>query len=191
LSSGGDFLRVKGIIESVLVAIKTPLVLETNPFAHPLLESGRAVELRLAGERLGYLGEVSAAGLKQFELRRPTTVAEVRVAALEQVARLIPQSAELSPYPAVVRDFNFVVDEAVAWGAIERTLRASVGVMLEEVKYLDTYRDADRLGKGKKSLLFSLVLRGRESTLTSAEADQVSDEVLDRCQKEHGAKLRA
>ena len=63
--------------------------------------------------------------------------------------------------------------------------------MLEQVTYLDTYRDADRLGKGKKSLLFSLVLRGRESTLTSAEADQVSDEVLDRCQKEHGAKLRA
>ena len=191
LSSGGDFLRVKGIIESVLVAIKTPLVLEISPFGHPLLESGRSVELRLAGERLGYLGEVSAAGQKQFELRRPTTVAEVRVAALEQVARLIPQSAELSPYPAVVRDFNFVVDEAVAWGTIERTLRASAGVMLEEVKYLDTYRDADRLGKGKKSLLFSLVLRGRESTLTSAEADQVSDDVLDRCQKEHGAKLRA
>jgi phenylalanyl-tRNA synthetase beta chain len=191
LSSGGDFLTVKGIIESVLGALKTPHVPETGPFSHPLMESGRAVELRLAGERLGYLGEISAAGLKQFELRRPTTVAEVRVAALEHVARLIPQSAELSPYPALVRDFNLVVDEAVSWAAVEQTLRASAGVMLEQVTYLDTYRDADRLGKGKKSLLFSLVLRGRESTLTSAEADQVGDDVLARCQKEHGAKLRA
>jgi phenylalanyl-tRNA synthetase beta chain len=137
------------------------------------------------------LGEVSAAGLKQFELRRPTTVAEVRVALFEQLARLIPQSADLSPYPAVERDFNLVVDEAVSWGAIERTLRASAGVMLEQVTYLDTYRDADRLGHGKKSLLFSVVLRGRESTLTSAEADRVRDDVVDRCQKEHGAKLRA
>jgi phenylalanyl-tRNA synthetase beta chain len=63
--------------------------------------------------------------------------------------------------------------------------------LLEQVTYLDTYRDPERLGKGKKSLLFSLVLRGRESTLTSAEADRVGDDVLDRCQKEHGAKLRA
>jgi phenylalanyl-tRNA synthetase beta chain len=191
LTSGGDFLRVKGIVESILIALKTPLGLEIVPFTHPLLQSGRAVELRLAGERLGYLAEVSAAGLKQFELRRPTTVAELRVAVLEQAARLIPQAADLSPYPAVVRDFNLVVDEAVSWGALERTLRASAGVMLEQVTYLDTYRDADRLGHGKKSLLFSLVLRGRESTLTSAEADQVRDDVLARCQKEHGAKLRA
>jgi phenylalanyl-tRNA synthetase beta chain len=191
LSSGGDFLRVKGILEVILAALKTPLVLETTAFEHPLLQAGRAVELRLSGERLGYLGEVSAAGLKQFELRRATTVAEVRVAMFEQVARLIPHSADLSPYPAVVRDFNLVVDEAVSWGALERTLRATAGVMLEQVEYLDTYRDADRLGQGKKSLLFSLVLRGRENTLTSADADRVSDEVLDRCQKEHGAKLRA
>jgi phenylalanyl-tRNA synthetase beta chain len=191
LSSGGDFLRVKGIIEVILTALKTPLVLEITAFEHPLLQAGRAVELRLAGERLGYLGEVSAAGLKQFELRRATTVAEVRVAMLEQVARLIPHSVDLSPYPAVVRDFNLVVDEGVSWGSLERTLRTSAGVMLEHVEYLDTYRDAERLGKGKKSLLFSLVLRGRESTLTSADADRVSDEVLNRCQKEHGATLRA
>lgn len=191
LSSGGDFLRVKGIIEVILTALKTPLVLEITAFEHPLLQAGRAVELRLAGERLGYLGEVSAAGLKQFELRRATTVAEVRVAMLEQIARLIPQSADLSPYPAVVRDFNLVVDETVAWGALERTLRASAGPILEQVEYLDTYRDDNRLGRGKKSLLFSLVLRGRESTLTSADADRVSDEVLDRCQREHGARLRA
>jgi phenylalanyl-tRNA synthetase beta chain len=191
LSSGGDFLRIKGILEVILITLKTPLVLESTAFEHPLLQAGRAVELTLDGERLGFLGEVSSGGLKQFELRRATTVAEVRVAVLEQVARLIPQSADLSPYPAVVRDFNLVVDETVAWGALERTLRASAGVMLEHVEYLDTYRDADRLGKGKKSLLFSLVLRGRENTLTSADADRVSDEVLARCQKEHGAKLRA
>jgi hypothetical protein len=38
--------------------------------------------------------------------------------------------------------------------------------------------------------LFSIVLRGREGTLTSGEADQVRDTVLAECEKRHGAKLR-
>ncbi len=68
---------------------------------------------------LGYLGEVSAAGLKQFELRGPTTVAELRLATLIATAKLIPQQAELSIYPAVTRDLNLEVAENVAWADVE------------------------------------------------------------------------
>jgi phenylalanyl-tRNA synthetase beta chain len=191
LASSGDFLRAKGFIEGVLTALNATATLEVGAYAHPLLRAGRAVELRLGGERLGFLGEVSASGLKEFELRGPTTVMEVRIDLLEKAARLIPQAIEMSPYPAVSRDLNLVVDEAVSWGAIERTVRASAGMQLEQIAYLDTYRDAERLGGGKKSLLFSLILRGREGTLTSADADRVRETVLARCQEEHGARLRA
>jgi phenylalanyl-tRNA synthetase beta chain len=79
----------------------------------------------------------------------------------------------------------------VKWGAVERTVLTSAGPTLEQVSYLDTYRDDERLGRGKKSLLFSMVLRGRDATLTSAQADQVRDTVLGRCEQEHGARLRA
>jgi phenylalanyl-tRNA synthetase beta chain len=190
LTSGGDFLRVKGVAEGLLAALHASAALETRPFDHPLMQTGRAVELCLAGERFGHLGEVSAAGLRQFELRGGTTVMELRVAALERAARLIPQADHLSPYPAVSRDLNLVLDEAVSWGDVSRTVRASAGAELESVTYLDTYRDPDRLGRGKKSLLFSIVLRGRDGTLTSAAADTVRDAVLARCAQEHGAKLR-
>jgi phenylalanyl-tRNA synthetase beta chain len=78
----------------------------------------------------------------------------------------------------------------VSWGAVEHTVRASAGRALEQIKYLDTYRDPERLGRGKKSLLFSIVLRGRESTLTSGAADEVRDAVSAACEKQHGAKLR-
>jgi phenylalanyl-tRNA synthetase beta chain len=191
VTSGGDFLQVKGIIESVIQSLSATATLEVVPYIHPMLKAGRAVELRLGGERFGFLGEVSAAALKQFELRGGTTVAEVKVALLEQIARLIPQADMLSPYPAVSRDLNLVVDDAVPWAAVERSVRAAAGPQLEQISYLDTYRDPERLGAGKKSLLLSIVLRGREGTLTSAEADAVRDEVVARCQKEHRAKLRA
>ncbi|MEX2141861.1 MAG: phenylalanine--tRNA ligase subunit beta [Pirellulales bacterium] len=191
LTSGDDFLRVKGLIEGLFSALNAPVALEVRAYQHPLLQAGRAAELSLGGERIGFLGEVSAAGLKEFELRGAATVAEVHVAVLEQVARLIPQAGDLPPYPAVSRDLNLVVEEAVSWGAVEQTVRASAGPELEQIKYLDTYRDQQRLGQGKKSLLFSMVLRSREGTLTSGAADQVRDAVLAQCAKQHGAKLRA
>ena len=135
---------------------------------------------------------MSAAGLKQFDLRGATTVAEIRVALLESAARLIPQAVDLSPYPAVTRDLNLVVDETVPWAAVERTVRdVPAGRELESIEYLDTYRDAERLGTGKKSLLFSIVLRGAEGTLTSGEADQSATRSWSpAARQEHGAKLR-
>lgn len=191
MTSGRDFLFLKGLIEQLLDALGSAIRLDVVMYDHPLLKRGRAVELRLGRERLGFLGEVSEAGLKQFELRAPTAIAEVRVAPLVQAARLVPKAVDLSPYPSVARDLNLVVDEAVHWADLEATVRSSAGPTLERVSYLDTYRDPQRLGQGKKSLLFSLVLRGREGTLTSAEADQVRDAVLAHCETAHGAKLRA
>jgi phenylalanyl-tRNA synthetase beta chain len=191
LTSGEDFLRVKGLIESLFSALNAPQALVVKAYQHPLLQTGRAVEFDLSGERLGFLGEVSAAGLKAFELRGAATVAEINLAILEKAARLIPQAAEFSSYPAVARDLNLVVDEAISWGAVEDTVRVTAGPELERITYLDTYRDHERLGRGKKSLLFSIVLRGREGTLTSGAADQVRDVVLAQCEKRHGAKLRS
>jgi phenylalanyl-tRNA synthetase beta chain len=191
LTIGGDFLRAKGLIEGMLAAVNATTALEVNRYQHPLLQAERAVELSIGGEPFGYLGEVSASGLKEFELRGTASVAEVRVALLEKVARLIPQATALSSFPAVSRDLNLVVDEAVSWGAVEQTVRASAGRELEQIKYLDTYRDPERLGQGKKSLLFSIILRGREGTLTSGAADEVRDAVLAVCEKRHGARLRA
>jgi phenylalanyl-tRNA synthetase beta chain len=191
ITSGGDFLRLKGVIEGILSALNAASTLEIRRYQHPLLQVGRGVEILLNGERLGFLGELSSSGLKQFDLRGAATVAEIRVGLLAGAARLISQAVDVSPYPAVSRDMNLVVDEALSWAAIEQTVRGSAGRALEQIKFLDTYRDSERLGSGKKSLLFSIVLRGTEGTLTSVEADALRDGVVARCQEEHGAKLRA
>ena len=69
-------------------------------------------------------------------------------------------------------------------------MQAGGGEALEAVRYLDTYRDAQRVGTGRKSLIFSMTLRGRDGTLTSAEADAIRDFVVASCEKAHGARLR-
>ncbi len=83
-----------------------------------------------------------------------------------------------------------LVDEAVRWAQIAATVRASGGPDLESFEYRDTYRDANRLGAGKKSFLFSIGLRSPAGTLTSQQADSVRDQIVAACRREHGTELR-
>ncbi len=191
ITSGGDFLAVKGIVEAIVSRLNPTAALEAVDYRHELFQPGRACELRIGGKRLGFLGEISAAALKKFELREPTTVAELNTAVLEEIAELIPKSKELSPYPAVSRDLNLVVDEKVRWADLAATVRSAAGQELENIEYRDTYRDAKRLGEGKKSQLLTIMLRRRDGTLTNSEADLVRDRIVAACGKAHGATLRA
>ena len=165
-----------------------------RPTEHPLLDARRSAELRvrLPGddaddeELLGYLGEVSAAGLEQFELRSPSTVAELKFATLLEIAELVPKYHQPPMFPAVSRDLNLVVDESVRWAEVAHTVRRAAAPFAEALQFRDEYRDAERLGTGKKSLLFTLTLRSPDGTLTNDEADRVRTSVVEACATAHG-----
>ncbi len=129
--------------------------------------------------------------LKAFELRGPTTVAELRLPTLMEIANLVPRYAAPPVYPTVTRDLNLVVDESVRWSDVESTVRQAAAPHGESIAFQDVYRDRERLGPGKKSLLFTLVLRSSAGTLTGDEADHVRDRVVAATAKSHGAQLRA
>lgn len=191
ITSGAGFAVVKGIIESLLGELHVAAELDARPFSHRLLDPAKGCALFLGESPLGFLGELSPEGLKEFELRSAATVAEVDIAPLLDAAVLIPKHQPLSPYPAVSRDLNLVVDESVTWASIASTVRATAGAPLESLEYQDTYRDPERLGRGKKSLLLSFSLRSDTGTFTSQEADDIRDAIVAACTKNHGAELRA
>jgi phenylalanyl-tRNA synthetase beta chain len=189
IAGGGDFYAVKGAIETVLAALNPAAQLEIRPTEHALLRHG--AELHLDGQLLGFLGEVSDAGLKQFQLRSAATVAELNVAVLQAAAVLIPQYAQQSSFPAIDRDVNLVVDESVRWADVAATVKASGGNLLESLSFQDTFRDEKKLGPGKKSLLFSTIFRSAEGTLTNQQVDEIREQIVAACEKKLGAELRA
>jgi phenylalanyl-tRNA synthetase beta chain len=196
ITSGGDYLAVKGAIEGLLAALDSQAVLEVRPTRQELLDPVRSAELHVrlpnAGARLlGYLGQATDAALKRFELRAPTTVAELKLSVLDEIAELVPQYVEPPVFPSVSRDLNLVVDESVTWGDVSATVTSAAAPHAESPQFQDVYRDQERLGPGKKSLLFTLVLRSSTGTLTNEEADQIRARVVEACQRGHGAQLRA
>ncbi|MAT69214.1 MAG: phenylalanine--tRNA ligase subunit beta [Planctomycetaceae bacterium] len=190
-TSGRGFFEAKGVVESVVAAVAPAARIAIEPAELPLLDPARQATVRLGDAVLGVLGELSESGREQFELRGPATVFELDLELLIEAAELRPIAQPLSPYPPVSRDLNIVVDEAVRWSAVEETARTAGGELVESIAYQETYRDEQRLGVGKKSLLFGVQLRSAAGTLTSEQADAVRDRIVVALGKSVGGALRA
>ena len=94
-----------------------------------------------------------------------------------------------SAYPAVTRDLNLVVEEAVRWAELRRRPRRG-GPCFESLEYRDTYRDPERLGGGEKSILFCGQLDVPvEGALTGGRADVVRATLSPPAAEEHGARF--
>jgi phenylalanyl-tRNA synthetase beta chain len=191
VSSGRDYAAVRGTIEAVAAALRPTGALETDAVNTGLLDPGQACRFLLDGQVIGFAGRLTTDGMKQFDLRGPTTVAELKLAPLVKAANLVPRHVPLPPYPAVTRDLNLVVDEAIRWADVAATVRENCGPYFEGVKYCDTYRDPQRLGAGQKSLLMTVALRSGEGTMTNQQADAIRDQIVAACGARHGATLRA
>ncbi|HEX4146095.1 MAG TPA: phenylalanine--tRNA ligase subunit beta [Pirellulales bacterium] len=194
LTSGRDFLAVKGVIEGVAAALNRRARISVRPTRHELLDAASSGQLWLEvpgspEQLLGYVGEVSPAGLKRFELRAGTTVAELRLAVLIATADLVPQQSPLSVFPAVARDLNLEMSDTVAWADVEQTVRQAAGDHLETLEFCEDYRNPKQVAAGHKRLLFRFALRSHADTLTNQQADEIRDRIVAACQTRHGAKL--
>ena len=189
--SGRDYRELRGVVQALIDSLRPPTRLDATDAGLELLAADQSCRLELDGQPLGYLGQLTDAALKQFELRTATCVAELRLDLLTELANLVPLYAEPPQFPAVTRDLNFVVDEPVRWAALAATVESTGGELFESLAYQDTYRDAQRLGHDKKSLLLTVTLRSKQGTLTSQQADDVRDRIVAACREAHGAELRA
>jgi phenylalanyl-tRNA synthetase beta chain len=156
-----------------------------------LLDSAAACELKLGGQRLGFLGDLSAAGTKTFGLRGPAAILEIDISVLAARANLIPKYQPQSLYPTIARDLNLIMPESVRWSDLAATVQSAAGATLERLEYLDTYRDPKKDGPNTKRLHFSFTLRAADRTLTGTGADAIRDGIVAACEKHHGAKLLA
>ena len=189
ITSGRGFTDVKGVVESVLAVLDPAAELEVADTNQPFLSTSEAAELRVSGRRLGVIGAVSEETRRAFGLRSQAIVAELSLEVLEQLAELVPQHSPLSQFPAITRDLNLIVDEAVRWEQLAKSVRTSAGPLLEELQFQSVYRDPERDGQGKKRMIFSMRLRSSDRTLTGDEADHLRTEVVKSCCDNHGAVL--
>ncbi len=194
---GGDYFRAKGLAEAILgrLGVDAHATVEWRPVACALLTQGRAAEIVLhrdgAAERVGIVGEVAAATLEAAALTGPVAAAELRLDRLDGVIARERALERPSDFPAVERDVNLVVAESVPWSEVAAAIRGGAGGLLERLRLVQVWQDAERLGVGSKSLVVSLRLRSDSGTLSGDAAAAAVDNIVAECSRRTGATLRA
>lgn len=197
--TGGGFFAAKGLAEAVLDRLgvaRAGGTVRCQPMECDLFIRGRAAELSLergSGPpgRIAVIGEFASGVLEAMGLSGTVAGAEIRLDLLEFAAGGERKLRRPSDFPAVERDVNLVVAEAVPWADIEGAIRGAAGPLLEQCRIAQIWRDAERLGAGLKSVVVTLRLRSDSGTLAGDDANRVVQAAIDACRRAVGATLRA
>jgi phenylalanyl-tRNA synthetase beta chain len=109
---------------------------------------------------------------------------------LYEIAPVLHDVAPVSAYPPVLEDIALVVDASLPAAEVEAMIRQTGGKALTDVRLFDVYQ-GEQIGKGKKSLAYSLTYQAEDRTLTDKEVAKLRRKIVGRLEREMGAQLRS
>ena len=187
-----DFFDAKGIVEGLLEALRIPKVRfrVAEPEQYGWLQPGRAAEILAGSETIGWVGNIHPLSLQNFDIEVPVIAFEISVASLLRLSQKDLPIVEPPTYPGISIDLAIVVDESVTAEQLVQRLKSAGGKLLCDIRLFDVYRDALRVGKGKKSMAFSLTYRADDRTLTSEEVEKIHAKLVEKVLRSTGGEIR-
>jgi phenylalanyl-tRNA synthetase beta chain len=160
----------------------------TSEQAHPALHPGRSARVILDGCDIGWIGELHPRHQAGYELPQAPVLFELNTEPLLRLS--LAKHAEVSRFPAVMRDFAVVVPEQLAVQSMLDAMRA-IGIdCLKSVSLFDLYRGKG-VPDGCKSLAFRVIMQENQRTMTDQDADAVMASLLRVLSESFGASLRS
>jgi len=183
-----DFFDVKNDVETLLnLKNEQNFAIQFRPLTHPMLHPGQSAEICLGDRRLGILGALHPALIKQLDLQGPVIVFEISLEALQTINR--PKFREMSKFPAIRRDIAVMVGEKVLARDLKSAIVKSVGSLLRDVWVFDVYQGKG-IESGKKSIAIGLLLQHPTRTLVEEEINAMMTKVIKELQESYQAILR-
>lgn len=182
-----DFFHVKGILEALFD--KLDLVVDYVPDKSlAALHPGRTASLVLAGQTIGFVGQVHPEVAKDYGIPE-TYVAEINLTALQ--ANLQPAQAfvEITKFPAISRDIALLVDQAVSHQAVLDAIQEAGVKRLTSIKLFDVYA-GHNIVHGKKSMAYSLTFQNPDDNLTDEEVAKYMEKITKSLTEKVAAEVR-
>ncbi len=182
------FTHLKGVVETLAQRLNVPGILFT-PGTYPSMHPSRSAQLTLAGEELGWAGELHPQIRQRFELPdQPVALLELRLDLL--LAQCQPRHYQpIARFPAALEDLALVVDEEVPAQTVQEAIQAAAGELLRAVTLFDLYR-GEPIPPGKKSLAYALTFQADDRSLTEDEVRTIYQRIQQHAAAELGATAR-
>jgi phenylalanyl-tRNA synthetase beta chain len=188
-----DFFDLKGVVEALLDGLHVAQVAFV-PTHHQAYYPGRVAELQVNGQVIGVMGQlhpkiVAAYEIKIVEEDQPLLAADFD---LDLLLAQVPDgyAVQGTPrFPPVQQDIALIVDEKTPAERVHALIMQTGQPLLSEARLFDIFR-GEQIGAGKKSLAFSLTFQSDERTLTDTVVARQQQNIVNRLERELGAKLR-
>jgi phenylalanyl-tRNA synthetase beta chain len=184
-----DFFDLKGIVELALEGLHLTNV-RFEPSQHPSFHPGKFAIVYENQKQIGIMGELHPQVIERYDF--PETQILAAEFNLERIIESVPALFNVHPIPTqppILEDIALILDEHIPAVEVENIIRQTGGRTVSDVKLFDVYH-GDQIGKGKKSLAYSLVYQDRNRTLTDKDAAKLRNQIVQRLERELGAKLR-
>jgi phenylalanyl-tRNA synthetase beta chain len=186
-----DFFAAKGALTALLETLRVPFTVE--PASEPFLHPGRSAAIVLAGQRVGWLGEIHPLVAGAWDLSETLAGFEVDLDAVAEaaIAAGVPAYEDVTSFPEVREDLAVIVPDDVAAADVLAVVRRAGGPLLAAAEVFDVYRDPERIGAGKVSLALRLTFRGPDRTLTDEEVAERRAQIARALEDEVKGSIRA
>ena len=183
-----DFYDLKGIVQEIFTKLGFKNY-QIKRSAATELHSGRSADVFVGRELIGSFGEIHPDVLENFDLnKKAVLVAEFSIDLIKKYIGRKTVYEPLVKFPAVPRDFAFVVKEDVLVGDILKAIE-KVDKKIEKVELFDIYRGVGVL-PGMKSVAISVILRDKNKTLEEKEIVEISNKIVNKVKKDFDGILR-
>ena len=183
-----DLWGAKGVAETLARAagVRLEIAPAIATYGHPV----RQGELRSGGAKVGWVGEIHPAVLRNFDVRGPAALLGLDLQALLNAAPSErPAFEDLLSVPASTRDLALVVADSVMSSDLIGAARTAGGTLVRDVRLFDRYV-GDPVPDGKVSLALRLTIADPGKTLTDDEIETPVAAVVDALRAQFAAELR-
>lgn len=186
-----DFYDIKGVAEAILASVGAPsgrLALASAEQPEPYFGAD-VLSIALDGVRIGACGAVAAEVRERYEAEQDVFALWLDLTAVAELPSTQPSFAPFSAFPAVARDFAFVLDESVPARDVRRAIEGAAGSYCKSIEIFDIFKH-ESLGKGKQSMAWSVVFQAMDRTLTEADINPVTEAIVRSVADSTGGVLR-
>lgn len=184
-----DFFNMKGVLEELFEKLGLHHVFSYNPKAgYPFLHPGRQAAIQNGEDVIGYIGQLHPEVVDNYDMKGEVYVAVIDLPKLTQLASFDRKYEGIAKFPASTRDLSMVMDKEIFVGQVEEVIKKYGGKLLENYELFDVY-EGEQVGKGKKSVAYTMTFRAKDRNLEASEVNAITDKIVAGLQK-MGIELR-
>ena len=172
-----DAFDAKGLALVAIRAVAGDVRVTTRAGTVGYFHPGVCGELVLGTEVIGWFGEVHPDTRKKLGVDGAVFAFDLDLSKLPLAAPAQMQS--IARFPGSTRDVSLLLSESIPAARVVEVIENAAEALMSSVRLLEDYRDA-KLGAGMKSMLWSIMYRALDRTLTDVEVDKAHENIVAR-----------